>query len=187
MDPDLDVALNESTVVGLRTRADGAVVLLAHVLTLPYDGDPRRALVFGGVTRNRVLLRRGEEVLPLADVAAAHAFLSGVQWDGQLCGWAFVDRPDLVADWPATVSLDLGGGPGAHSLFWFNECGRDGVSHCVEGVVDFTTFAVERADGTPVPLPDFVDGGRRFWQSLSASEEAARDAQRMTISWRDSH
>lgn len=198
----LEVALNEATVVGLRAEPDRVVSLLLHVLALPEEGPPepdtRRALVLSGVSRVRVLLRHdvpGEvdygPPLPLADLAAVEEFFASLTRTGDLYGWEFVDAPDLCADWPAEVSLDLTLGPRAddtHSLYWFNECGRGDESFCIEGVVEFTDVAARYADGTPLPVEDFVAAGHRWWEAFRSHDPrvspAAQQAQPQSPSWR---
>jgi hypothetical protein len=180
---DLEVALNEATVAGLRVTGD-EVRLLLHVLALPAEGPPdpdtRRALVFAPVSRVRVLLRRDEPgevdygpAVPLADLAAVADFFASLTRTGDLYGWEFVDAPDLVADWPPEVSLDLNlGEPTAetHTLYWFNECGAGADQFCIEGQIEFEDVSVERADGTPMPMPDFIADGRRWWKAFSTND-----------------
>ncbi|WP_370964816.1 hypothetical protein [Amycolatopsis sp. cg9] len=95
---DLNEALNEATVAGLRLRPDGSVAVLLHVLALPEAGpadpDTRRALilsgvskVLSGVSKVRVLLRRERPTasprygpaIPLADSANVIAASSHVR------------------------------------------------------------------------------------------------------------
>jgi hypothetical protein len=176
--------------------------LLLHVLALPEAGPPdpdtRRALVLSGVSRVRVLLRRDEPwqvdygpALPLADLAAVESFFASLTRTGDLYGGEYLDAPDLRADWPPAVSLDLTpgpAGPGTRSLYWFNECAVGDESFCIEGVVDFTEVAVRRADGTPVPVEDFVTAGRRWWQAFrSGDPRVTPEAQRASAAsppWR---
>jgi hypothetical protein len=81
----------------------------------------------------------------------------------------------------------------AHSLFWFNECGRqegdETVAYCIEGTITFQDLAVIRADGTAEPLDEFIADGGRHWQALHSGDErlsvnAQRAAQDGTPSWR---
>ena len=199
---ELEVALNEATVAGLRAEPGAAVSLLLHVLALPEEGPPdpdtRRALVFSGVSRVRVLLRRdvpGEvdygPALRLADLAAVEEFFASLTRTGDLYGWEFLDAPDLVADWPPEVSLDLTLGPagaGTRSLYWFNECGTADGSFCIEGLVEFTDVAARRADGTPLAIEDFVADGRRWWDAFHGGDPrvspAAQRALPASPSWR---
>lgn len=196
----LEVALNEATVVGLRAEPGRAVSLLLHVLALPEEGPPdpdtRRALVLSGVSRVRVLLRRdvpGEvdygPALPLAGFAAVEEFFASLTWTGDLYGGEFLDAPDLHADWPPEVSLDLTlGAPaaGTHSLYWFNECGTAEGAFCIEGLAEFTDVTARRADGTPVP--DFVTDGRRWWEAFRSGDPrvsvAAQQALPPSPTWR---
>jgi hypothetical protein len=127
-----------------------------------------------------VLLRRDQPgevdygpALPLADLAAVEEFFASLARTGDLYGWEFLDAPDLVADWPAEVSLDLVWGDASaetHSLYWFNECGTADGSFCLEGLVEFVDVAARRADGTPLPIEDFVADGRRWWEAFRGSD-----------------
>ncbi len=192
---DLEVALNEATVAGLRLETGDAVSLLLHVLALPESGPPdpdtRRALVLSGVSRVRVLLRRdvpGEvdygPALPLADLAAVEEFFASLSRTGDLYGGEFLDAPDLVADWPPAVSLDrtLGAAtPETHSLYWFNECGTADDSFCIEGLVEFTEVAARRADGTPLPVEEFVAAGRRWWAAFRGGDPRVSPAAQQAL------
>jgi hypothetical protein len=95
-----------------------------------------------------------------------------------------------------SVSGSIPRAPGAtfsHSLYWFNECGREeggtDVAYCIEGTVTFEDLEILRADATPQPLNEFIAEGRRYWQALHSrdarlSAEAQRAAQDGTPSWR---
>jgi hypothetical protein len=173
----LGAALNEATVTGLRPGAAGSFVLSLDVVALPEgERDDRRELVFSGVSRVRVLLRRDgegdEPAIPLPDFAAVERFFASLSWSGTLYGWEFVDSPDLIGDWPEVVSLDVspGSAPGTHTLYWFNECGRDGA-WCIEGVIDFEDLTVQRLDGTSITVEDFATAGKRWWEAFFAGGE----------------
>ncbi|MEV4412333.1 hypothetical protein [Catellatospora sp. NPDC049609] len=183
-----NVALNESDVVGLRVDWPSRTVrLLLHVLALPEHGpvdpDTRRALVFTGVRLVRVLLRADRSfsrdygnAIDLPDAEAADAFLASVGWSNPMYGWSFLNDPQLTQDWPERLSLtlDAGAGPAAHTLYWFCECGRDepggDAAYCIEGDIHFERLAVERADGSPVPLTSFIADGRRWWHGFGAGD-----------------
>lgn len=70
-------------------------------------------------------------------------FFASLSWSGSMYGWKFLDDPSLTRDWPARPSLaiDIRPGAGSHSLFWFNECGREeddaNGAYCIEGTVAF--------------------------------------------------
>ncbi|GAB1641398.1 hypothetical protein [Krasilnikovia sp. MM14-A1259] len=173
---EIDIALNESDVVGVQEWS-GSIVLLLHVLAVPeygpVDVDTRRMLVLSEPARVRVLLRRDRigqyaygPVVPLSDLESVDEFLASASWHGSMYGWRFLDDPELISDWPAHVSLDIvwASTPARHSLYWFNECGREedgeSVAYCIEGVVEFEQLQVRRADGTPVALEVFVADGK---------------------------
>jgi hypothetical protein len=123
------------------------------------------------------------------------AFFASLKWAGSMYGWKFLDAPSLIVDWPEqpSLTLDLGGGLGSHSLYWFNECGReegdDTVSYCIEGEVRFEDLEVLWADGTPQAVDQFTADGRRYWEALHGhdsrlSVDAQRAASSGTPSWR---
>ena len=201
---ELDVALNECDVVGMLERSR-SIVLLLHVLSAPergpVDPDTRRMLVLSEPSRVRVLLRRDpigleafEPAIPLPDLESVDEFLASLSWSGSMYGWRFLDEPELIDDWPAVLSLDLGPAstPARHSLYWFNECGReedgDRIAYCIEGVVEFERLQVLRADGTPVAPEEFVAGGKRWWSGLHTDDPRvaleAQMAQAEPPSWR---
>jgi len=198
----LEVALEEATVVGLRAEPGGAVALLLHVLALPETGPPpadtRHALVLSGVSRVRVLLRRDEPgevdygpALPLPDLTAVEAFFASLTRSGDLYGGEYLDAPDLCADWPAEVSLDLRHGPPGpetRTLYWFNECATGDERFCIEGEVEFTALTVRRADGTPLPADQFVADARRWWHAFHTGDPrvsaAAQQALPPSPRWR---
>lgn len=183
-----NIALNEADVVGLRVNWPGRTArLLLHVLALPaygpVDPDTRRALVFTGVSRLRVLLRADRSfsrdygnAIALPDAESADAFLASVGWSNPMYGWSFLDDPQLTQDWPEHLSLvlDAGTGPAAHTLYWFCECGREepggDSAYCIEGDIAFERLDVEHADGTVLPLTSFVADGRRWWEGFQSGD-----------------
>ena len=179
----LNITLNEAEVVGLRLEGTGAWCdLLLHVSLLPEDGplDPDRRrilrLLAPGVVS--VLLRTDEaetygDPLPLGSLDDVEAFFASLtRWDA-MYGWRFVDDPERTADWPDHPSLTVRvrDGDAAHRLFWFNECGQDEASYCIEGTVTFDEIEVFRADGTPQPRDEFIADGVRQWQAFEAGDE----------------
>jgi hypothetical protein len=176
----LEVALNESEVVGLRVASsDSACELLLHVCAqpdqVPGDPDPRRVLRLLHATRIRVLLREDRPdgygpPIVLADLDQVESFFASLAGWEAMYGWEFIDRPARTGDWPDEPSLtvDLRSGRSSHSLFWFTECWRpdDDLRYCIEGTVGFDDLEVFRADGTPEPLEEFIAEGRRWWDTL---------------------
>lgn len=198
----VDAALNEADVLGLRLGDGGAWCdLLLHVLALPEHGpldpDARRILRLTRPGQVRVLLRTSPTgdagygpAIPLAGLDATEDFFASLSWAGSMYGGRFLDDPALTGDWPEVPSLvvDLRPDAGAHSLFWFSECGTS-VAYCIEGTVTFEDLEVLRADGTAQPLDEFTGDSRRYWRALHdrdprLSAEAQRAAQRGTPSWR---
>lgn len=186
----LEVALNESDVVGVRLTPSGDVDVLLHVLSLPRSGplleDGRRRLRLTTASELRFLLRAdqaGEHVsvqpaIPLVDLEAVEQFFDSLAWGGSIYGWQFFDDPQLTADWPPQPSLAvrLRDTPADHHTFyWFNECGRVGpggaTGYCIEGTVTFSDIRVFDAVGTELPVETFIDDGLRFWDALNTRDE----------------
>lgn len=203
----LEVALNESEVAGVRMNPDGAHVdVLLHVVALPEFGplvkDGRRIMRLTEPSEVRFLLRRDvagdgvadQPAIPLADEAAVEEFFASLAWGGAIYGWRFFDLPELTSDWPATPSLriQVGAGRGAHSFYWFNECGvaQDaGAAYCIEGTVTFDDIVVLDADEREIPVELFVADGVRQWEALYAQDErltveAQRESRHGAPRWR---
>ncbi|GIH09269.1 hypothetical protein Rhe02_73360 [Rhizocola hellebori] len=204
----VETALNESEVLGVRLGPCGGWCdLLLHVLALPeagpIDPDTRRILRLTSPTQVKILLRADRmaasgygPVIPLGNLDAVEEFFASLSWTGSMYGWKFLDDSSLTHDWPAETSLTIDIRPPAaapHTLYWFNECGRDEaetkVGYCIEGTVAFESLAVLRADATPQPLSEFVFQGQNYWRALQRGDErlgvqAQRAAQSGAPSWR---
>jgi hypothetical protein len=194
----LEVALNESDVVGVRLDPGGAHVdVLLHVIALPESGpltkDGRRIVRLTRPAELRFLLRRDpvgvqaatQPAIPLADEAAVEDFFDSLAWGGSIYGWRFFDEPALTSDWPADPSLRISVRTegGAHSFYWFNECGvgRDSEAEafCIEGTVSFDDLVVLDAAEREIPIESFIADGVRQWDALYAHDERLSvDAQR---------
>jgi hypothetical protein len=204
----LDLALNESTVCGLRYDAErGEARLLVEVEALPevgpIDRDPRRFIVLSSVESIEVTVRSDRvdgygPVLPLGSLDDLEQFFAGLSWAHPMYGWEFVDVPDPGPAWQVEPSLRVkrGGGVAAHSLRWFTECGstgRDGEpgsSFVLHGVVWFAELRVERADGSSVPIEQFLADGARWWKAFRGrdsrlSAQGQQAAASASLSWRD--
>lgn len=177
----LNVALNEATwcdLVAVPDRRRVAVGL--NVLTLPAEGpapeDTAVILLLDGVSRVAASLRHGRwddasaQVEPLTVPTLTDAVRS---FGGQaLCGWEFVDPPaDSWADWRDRLSLDaaLSTEPAPHVLELFQESAMGEPRH-LDVRVWFSELQVVRRTGKPVPLTEFVAGGRRWWDALYAGD-----------------
>ncbi|MBU2693959.1 hypothetical protein [Pimelobacter sp. 30-1] len=203
----LEVALNESDVVGVRLDPTGAYVdVLLHVTALPESGplatDGRRIMRLTEPAEVRFLLRRdgvGEEAgyqpaIPLADETAVEEFFDSLAWGGSIYGWRFFDLPELTSDWPETPSLRIAvrADRGTHTFYWFNECGveRDeGTAFCIEGTVTFEDLVVLDAEAREIPVERFIADGFRQWDALGAQDErlsveAQRESQDGSPKWR---
>jgi hypothetical protein len=88
--------------------------------------------------------------------------------------------------------VEIRPGAAAHSLYWFNECGRTvggtSTAYLIEGTVTFEDLEVMRADATPQRLDEFIAAGRRHRQALYDHDQRlsveAQRAQDGIPSWR---
>lgn len=204
----LEVALNESDVVGVRLDPARAYVdVLLHVIALPESGpltkDGRRIMRLTRPAELRFLLRRDlvgeltatQPAIPLADEAAVEDFFESLSWGGSIYGWRFFEDPGLTSDWPADPSLRISvrSEGGAHSFYWFNECGVENGDEtegfCIEGTVTFDDLEVFDAEEREIPIETFIADGLRHWDALHAHDErltvdAQRAAHRGAPKWR---
>ncbi len=186
---DLETALNESDVVGVRLNPSGSYVdVLLHVLALPSSGplmkDGRRILRLTAPAELRFLLRShalggqaaAEPAIPLDDLAAVEGFFDSLAWGGSMCGWRFFDAR-MTDDWPAAPSLvvTVSGRAARHPFYWFNECGaeRDGESaaYCMEGTIGFDDILVLDASERQIPIETFLADGVRQWDAFYSHDE----------------
>jgi hypothetical protein len=203
--------------------AEATCDVFVHVLSLPPDGpidpDPRRILRLFGTCRAEVLLRRVRSrrdwlgqwrgpyrhrihrsvygpAIPFADLHEVEAFFDSLEWCHAMRGWRLLDEPHgRTAAWPKkpNLVLDVRGGPGAHTFYWFNDVGRSErgreVSYCIEGAISFDDLAVLRADGSAVSTEEFRRDARAWWVALRApderlSVEAQEESRDGAPSWR---
>jgi hypothetical protein len=203
----LDLALNESQVCGLRFDAEAAEArLLIEVLALPVAGpidrDPRRVLVLSGVPSIEVILRADRDgalgpVLPLESFDALDRFFASLGHADAMYGWSFIDRQSAGEVWNVRASLSAASSEtqaAGHTLHWFTECGRPGSGEdwdrfLVQGVIRFDGLRIERADGRPVPLQEVLEDARRWWDAFERkdarlSADSQQEAQAGAASWR---
>ena len=202
----LDLALNESTVCGLRYDAgNGEARLLVEVEALPevgpIDPDSRRAIVMSSVESIEVKVRSDRvdgygRVLPLGSLHDLEQFFAGLSWAHPMYGWEFVDVTDPGPAWQVDPSLCVRPGRSAaeHSLRWFTECGSAGRtgepgSYVLQGVVRFAGLRIERADGGGLPLGQFLADGARWWKAFREgdsrlSARGQREAASASLRWR---
>ena len=118
---------------------------------------------------------RAEPKRRLTLMRAADAFedfFASLNWSGSMYGWRFLDDPSLRRDWPVRPSLtiDIRLGAAAHTLFWFNECGReeDGTTAPIAWKGQLGSRAPKSCAPTRrrSPLDEFIAGGRRYWEAL---------------------
>jgi hypothetical protein len=200
---DLNVALDESTVEGIRWDERSAEVHVAlRVLSLRPDGEPDddclRVLTCAPAADLRILLRRDRfgtipygPPIPLPDQQALAEFVRSVGLRDSMYGGRAIDDASPLDDWPATVSLDLtfGGAAARHCLYWFTDCSREEpggtVGYRLEGLVRFGELSVRREDGTAVDVRRFADDGLRWWAARLDNDPRVSSRARRTLSGLD--
>lgn len=136
-------------------------------------------------------------VLPLASLDTLDRFFASLAQADAMYGWSFTDRENAGEDWNVPASLTATSSEpqaAGHTLHWFTECGRPGPEEewerfVVQGVIRFVSMRIERADGRPVPMEEFLADARRWWDAFERkdsrlSADAQRRAQARAASWR---
>ncbi len=130
-------------------------------------------------TRERLetALNESDVVGVRLDPAGVEDFLESRAWGGSIYGWRYFDDPALTRDWPADPSLSIAihSDGGAHSFYWFNECGVEGdgetESFCIEGTVTFDDLVVLDAAEHEIPLETVIADGVRQWDAFYRHDE----------------
>ena len=174
----LGVALNEATLLGVELDPGRrAVGVTFSVLTLPEAGpepeDARVQLVLSSVGRIAASLRSGSwddaqaEVVPfeVADLLAVVQSFEGEP----IYGWEFFDLHEQELEaWGERLSLDWGDSRDDldHSLCLFQE----GTDRHLDLCIWFGSLEIRSPSGELVPLEDFCEGGRRWWEALESGD-----------------
>ncbi|WP_203828107.1 hypothetical protein [Actinoplanes palleronii] len=175
----IGVALNESDWVGIAVEPAARRVEVAFdVLSLPSGCTPV-GLVLDGVSRVVASLRHGRwgdasapvETFALDDLGGVVRGFGG----GPVHGWEFIDPPERDwLTWKERLSLDvsLRREPGRHVLDLFQEGDDTDPPRHLDLRVWFDTLRITRAGGAEIPLPDFIESGRRLWSGFQARRTA---------------
>lgn len=183
----LGVAFNEADVLGFQydDRARSARLFI-ETLALPESGpvepDLRRVVHFRGVSSAefRLWTDSGQPArpLPLTSLEEVEALFANTTVVGAMYGWDFINIKQPTASCRAEPALTLGPRPRrtGHSFDWFAALNRPRTGNDVEpvvldGTIYFDELAIERADGTPIPLEVFAQDGCRWWQAFRAHDE----------------
>jgi hypothetical protein len=169
----LGVALNEATLLGVEVDPSRRVAKLnLGVLSLPVEGSAQQD------REVQILLSPVGRVCAVRSAAGAvqsfaiDELLRVVQDFGgcPIYGWEFLDTRFTKPD---QVSLDVGfpepEGRG-HSIAVFQD---GGVKGRLDLWIWFDALKVLTSAGDPVPLADFIEGGRRWWDALHAGDPRA--------------
>ncbi|MGW5308310.1 hypothetical protein [Nocardia thailandica] len=183
----LNTALSESTCHGAEVDITARQIRLTlEVLTLPEEHGPAPTdttvtLTFTGVTRVAASLRiqRWDDidakVLPLTLEQLDEAIRSF--GGGGLHGWEFVDLDDSGWTlWSELLSFDtvLDQRIAAHVIEFSQEEGIDPRELDVR--VWFDRIIVTDRSGAEIALPEFIAGGRRWWDAHARGEARAMKA-----------
>ena len=177
---DLDVALNEATLLGAEVDPEWrAAALTFSVLSLPPDDGPppddaRVQFIVGPVGRLAASLRNGrwDDAHAAVEEFALNRLLEVVMsFKGlPVYGWEFVDRPeaDKFATWSDRLSLDWRSEPDgmSHTLDVFQE----GYDRHLDLRIWFDELRVFTPEHDEIALDDFAAGGVRWWDGLYAND-----------------
>jgi hypothetical protein len=175
----LNIALNESDLIGFEVdpeRQIGAATF--RVLTLPVSGpapeDRRVQFLFNQVGRVAASLRNGRWDDPNAPIVlfVMDDLLSIVQSFGGLSiyGWEFIDVHEKeLKKWGDRLSLDWTSknNKHSHSITVFQDTGDRILDLCVW----FEDVEIRRADGSVIPIDEFIAGGKRWWDGFYSGDE----------------
>ncbi|VFB00610.1 hypothetical protein [Nocardia cyriacigeorgica] len=180
----IDIALREAACLGLAVDADtGRLELDLEVLTLPAQestpADTKVRMTFHGVSRVAASLRihRWDDVeptvLPLELDGLGDAITSF--GGGRLHGWEFIDIDDSSWSlWSELLSFDtmIDQRVSPHVLEFSQEEGLDPRELDVR--VWFDSITIHDPRGKQIPLPEFIAGGRRWWEAHDAGDPRTR-------------
>jgi len=176
----LNTALNESRLLSVQVdRVARTATVWFDVLTLPKQGPASAntvtALVLGRVTRVAVSLREGrwdDQHAAVTPVTLDRLDAVVRAFGGQpIYGGEFIDpTEELWAHWRERLSLDdvLSPEPSHHVVQLFQE-GSD-PDRILDLRLWFTELGVVDGEGRHIELEQFVAGGRRWWDALSAGD-----------------
>ena len=182
----LNTALSEATCLNLDIDEAGATAAVTlEVLALPVDGATAagRTVVahLAGVGRIAASLRSQEwdEAKPTVYPLALDGLHDAIASFGgtHLHGWEFIDLPDSSwKQWLKLLSLDttLSDEPASHVLELSQEEGVDPRELDVR--IWFNDLDIRDADGQPILLEDFIDGGVRWWAAHDSGDPRTRNA-----------
>jgi hypothetical protein len=176
----LNTALNESRLLSLQVdRIARTATVWFDVLTLPEEGPASAntvvALVLGGVTRVAVSLREGrwnDQHATVTPVTLDRLDAVVRAFGGQpIYGSEFIDpTEELWAHWRQRLSLDdVLSAEAAHHVVQLFQEGSD-ADRILELRLWFTELGVVDREGRHIVLEEFVGGGRRWWDALSAGD-----------------
>ena len=173
------VAFNESTLHGLEfDKSRRIVAVTLDVLTLPEAGpapsDSRVQVLLQPVGRIAASLREradtGAQILPFTaeELTAVVDSVAGFN----VYGWDYIDVHDReLAKWGECLSFDWRASPGglSHSLYLFQEGPRD-----LDLLVWFDELRVFDSSYREILIPEFLDGGRRWWEAFRTHDPRTR-------------
>ena len=176
---DLDVALNEATLLGAEVDGERRAAALTFSVLCCRPTTGRRRTTPGcssswprwaarGVARNG----RWDDAGAAVEAFGLDRLLEVVMsFKGMpIYGWEFVDRPetDKFATWSDRLSLDWRSGPDgmSHTLDVFQE----GYDRHLDLRIWFDELRVFTPEHEEIALDDFAAGGVRWWDGLYAND-----------------
>ena len=161
----IGAALNESSLLEASfDLVHRRVELVVDVLTLPVDGpepdDCRVVLCLHEISRVVFLAGDVGGPLALAEIPEAIRRNSG----RPMYGWTFVDTDSRTPSEPTFEWRSASPTLSAHRLHVFQ---GEGLTYLV---VWFDRLDVRTFAGEPLPLAEFVAGGKRWWDGLFAGD-----------------
>jgi len=180
---DLDVALNEATLIGAEISTENRAAWLTRVLTLPPDDGPspddnRVQVLLGPVGRLAASLRGGrwdDASAPVEEFAVQRLLEIVMSFEGlAIYGWEFFDRPeaDNFSAWRDRLSLDWRSAPAglSHTLDLFQE----GFDRHLDLRIWFDELRVFTPEHEELALDEFAAGGVRWWTGSTQTTRERR-------------
>lgn len=175
----LGVALNEATLLGFEvSEKDRVAAVTFEVLSLPEFGNPpsdsRVLFVFAPVGRIAASLRLGrwdDNTAQVVPFTIDQLFDVVQDFGGQpIHGWKFFDVDhEQIKRWVERLSLDCLWEPKSlsHSITLFQEGNGKHLDICLW----FDDFIITDPKGNEISLPNFIAGGKRWWDGLYSGDK----------------
>jgi hypothetical protein len=185
LEDELNVALNEATMLGLEFDPESRRIgLTLSLLALPEGPEPmtepRVLFLFGNIKRVIVSFRDGAWNDPLARVLPVEpdALLAVCRELGAqaIYGWEFLGGAErALAEWGDRISLDWRA-PEAEASTYSFAAFQEGVERHLDFAFWFDTIECRTPSGVPVALDELAAAGRRFWDGVHAGDQRTSES-----------